>query len=180
MQPRGPKPKTHCKHGHELTLENARQTFKDGAKNGRKCKLCACRLSSSHRERFPEKAYRGRIESQMRCRYGIVSLQDRDAILASQGNKCAACGISDCTWGKGFKKKWHIDHVHDGTANYRGILCSECNLLLGQLVEQPDRLEKLKAYLRKFTATSNNEGESDEEVDTQGVAWGCGFALERG
>lgn len=140
---------THCKYGHELTPENTYQTFKNGVKNGRKCKECAKRLSSKHRVRYPQKAYRGRIESQMRLRYGIASLQERDQILESQGNACAICGCEDCEWGKGFNKKWHVDHEHGTQGTFRGILCSRCNLALGLLEDDPELLTKMSAYLKQ-------------------------------
>lgn len=146
----GPKLKTHCKHGHKLTDENTYQTYSsNGAKNGRKCMQCNSRMSASHRERFPEKAYKGRIESQMRHRYGIDSLEERDAILADQGGKCLICERTDCTWGKGFNDVWHIDHKHDGTVGYRGILCGRCNVTLGHLESTPEMLQKFINYAQQ-------------------------------
>jgi hypothetical protein len=145
----GPAHKTHCKRGHEFTEANAIQLFKNGIKNGRRCRKC-------HNERVKKNAledkngtfYRNRTHFQLRSRYGIESLEEREALLTAQDNKCAICGTDTCTWGKGFENKWHIDHKHDGTANHRGILCSRCNLVIGKVNDDPDLLEKMAKYLR--------------------------------
>ena len=70
----------------------------------------------------------------------------REELLAAQGNKCASCFTAGCTWGKGFKNKWHIDHDHK-TGRVRGILCSRCNLILGQVQDDVEYMWKLCAYL---------------------------------
>src|SRR5208337_870920 len=119
------KQKTHCIHGHELTGESTIQTFHPkGWKNGRKCLLCKSVEHRRWRDKNPEHMYRSRIESQMRFRYGINSIEERDAILVSQGNACAICRRTDCTWGKGFQNVWHIDHDPSKPGTYRGILCA--------------------------------------------------------
>jgi hypothetical protein len=128
---RGPKPKEYCKHGHKLTTENTYQTYKHGVKNGRACRMCNRKLQKRYRSANPEVMYRSRMNSQNMLRYGLKE-GERELILAAQGGKCSICGTSDCSWGKGFTKRWHVDHVH-GTVNHRGILCSDCNLALGKL-----------------------------------------------
>jgi hypothetical protein len=67
-----------------------------------------------------------------------------DDMFDKQGRCCAACGATD----PGCYQGWHTDHIH-GTKIVRGILCSSCNLAIGQLKDDPERLEKLAAYLRK-------------------------------
>jgi recombination endonuclease VII len=152
---RGPKPHTHCKFGHELTPENTVQVYaKNGTKNGRRCKQCIAEDQKAYREANPDRMYRHRIVHQMRTRYGINSLEERDAILAAQGGACAICGTTDCSWRKGFQKAWHIDHKHDGTANHRGIICSGCNHTIGRANDNPELLDKMAAYLRSFQGAS--------------------------
>lgn len=53
----------------------------------------------------------------LRSRYGI-SQKDVDAMISSQGGKCAICAAD--------LKKYHVDHCHD-TGLVRGVLCSFCN-----------------------------------------------------
>lgn len=44
-----------------------------------------------------------------------------------------------------------VDHCHK-TGRVRGVLCRFCNALEGMLNKQPDRIEKLKAYLDREIA----------------------------
>lgn len=103
-----------------------------------------------YRDTHPETMYKSRTGHQNRQRYGIQSLEERDAILASQGNACAICSRTDCTWGKGFTGRWHIDHDHDKPGTHRGIICSECNHTLGRLRDDPAFIQKFIDYLEKF------------------------------
>lgn len=71
-----------------------------------------------------------------------VSVEERDAILKSQGYKCACCGTSD----PGGKKGWHLDHCH--TSNkIRSVLCATCNIALGMVNDSIEKLNLLIQYL---------------------------------
>lgn len=97
-----------------------------------KCKEC---LASSNRK--------ARIRV-----YGITP-ERYEEILASQGGRCAVCRTAEHgAFG------WHIDHDHSccstsaGCGNcVRGILCRGCNLALGMVQDDADRLRGLAAYL---------------------------------
>jgi hypothetical protein len=148
--PRGPKPKKVCVHGHELTAENTYQTFKNGKKNGRKCRQCNRDLALGYRGRKPDIAATTRLRAQMKRLYGITGdpFEARDALLASQGNACPICDRTGLTWDKGFNNVWHIDHPHDKPGTHRGILCARCNTALGRL--EPF-FDKVVAYLKKYS-----------------------------
>lgn len=67
-------------------------------------------------------------------------------LFDSQGQSCV-CGKTE-------EKKWSLDHDHlccpYGSSCgkcIRGILCSECNLLLGKVRDSSDTLRKLADYL---------------------------------
>lgn len=73
-------------------------------------------------------------------RYKLTSAQ-----LITMPMECQACGT---------KKSLHIDHDHsccpdDYTCGecYRGVLCRECNVVLGLIKDKVARLEALIEYL---------------------------------
>lgn len=77
-------------------------------------------------------------KSRLKLEYGIT-LEDRDKMIAAQGNKCAVCETS-------FTKTPCIDHDHT-TGAIRGLLCRHCNLMLGYAKDNPGTLRKAIAYL---------------------------------
>jgi len=85
--------------------------------------------------------------SKFRNRYGIT-LEDKDALLASQGGKCAneTCDRTDPG-----PRGWHLDHRHsDGFI--RGVLCGHCNTALGFACDSPQILRGLADYAEKHAA----------------------------
>lgn len=77
----------------------------------------------------------------LRRRYGIT-VEERDAVLAYQGGKCATCR-------KPFNRSRvaHCDHRHsDGLV--RGFLCYNCNTTLGVTHENDVVLQALVDYIR--------------------------------
>ena len=75
--------------------------------------------------------------------YGIT-LEDRKAILAQQGGKCAICGTTEFNGGGPC-----MDHDHE-TGKIRGVLCHNCNSLLGHAHDGIKVLEAAAAYLRRL------------------------------
>lgn len=79
----------------------------------------------------------------LRRKYGLA-LDDYKALIAAQGDSCAICrGPSTSAWGS-----WHVDHDH-ATGEVRGLLCSSCNVGLGNFGDDPERLEAAARYLRR-------------------------------
>lgn len=72
-------------------------------------------------------------------RYGITSAQ-YDAIWAQQGGRCAICDEAEG------KRQLSVDHDHE-TGAIRGLLCMLCNMGIGALRDDPDRLAAAMAYL---------------------------------
>jgi hypothetical protein len=122
--------------------------------------------SQRYRERHPEKvralalARPGRTPEQkerrwtddLRARYGL-SLDAYQELLAQQGGGCAICGT---TTPNGPGKRFQVDHDHtccpgSGSCGecIRGLLCSNCNTLIGLAKESPERLLAAVAYLRQ-------------------------------
>lgn len=83
-------------------------------------------------------------------KYGLTPETFR-ALLASQNDRCGACGASEPG---GRHDTWHVDHDHACCPRgkscggcIRGILCQDCNLLLGHARDDVERLAAAIAYL---------------------------------
>jgi hypothetical protein len=64
--------------------------------------------------------------------------------LQKQGGCCGICGSPE-PLGRG---AWHVDHDHK-TNKLRGLLCSNCNLLIGLAKERIEVLQKAMEWLRE-------------------------------
>jgi Recombination endonuclease VII len=62
--------------------------------------------------------------------------------LYNSRKNCDICGVTVSG------KNKHVDHDH-ATGKLRGILCNNCNVLIGLAEENPDRLSKATEYLSK-------------------------------
>lgn len=74
------------------------------------------------------------------CRFGITA-QQYDAILARQNGVCAICR-SVCKSGR----KLSVDHDHK-TGFVRGLLCSRCNIGVGQFDDNYQLMQKAATYM---------------------------------
>lgn len=79
--------------------------------------------------------------SHLKRKYGIT-LEQYDEMLAKQGG---VCGICRCEPRPDISL--HVDHNH-ATGEIRGLLCFSCNVTVGHLREDHDRLAAVAAYLR--------------------------------
>lgn len=92
-------------------------------------------------------------------RYGLTA-ERFGQLLIVQGNGCAICGGTEITtgrWRGEHPRDLHVDHDHateqvapDGrvTATVRGLLCNRCNVVLGLMDDDPDRLIRAAEYLK--------------------------------
>lgn len=80
-------------------------------------------------------------------RYGLTSI-DRETLLDEQNNRCLICSEEIKFTGKRGPRANDavVDHDHE-TGRVRGIVCSNCNSLLGLIDKKKIDLEKVKAYL---------------------------------
>lgn len=97
----------------------------------------------NYRQRVADPAYRASMNDREKrrkyeARYGIT-YEEKTAILAAQGNACKICGKTDA--------RWHVDHCHK-TSVLRGILCHNCNIMLGVAKDSPETLLAAVIYLR--------------------------------
>lgn len=77
--------------------------------------------------------------------YGLTN-SEFDKMLTDQKGCCAICGKHQTE----AKKVFSVDHNHE-TKELRGLLCMNCNLLLGHAKENTETLQSAIDYLRRFT-----------------------------
>lgn len=80
----------------------------------------------------------------LKSRFGMT-LETYQSLLEAQGHVCAICGRQN----RG--KRLVVDHDH-ATGRIRGLLCTCCNLTLGRMNDDPQRLRAAAAYLEKSVA----------------------------
>jgi len=81
----------------------------------------------------------------LRRTYGI-SLEVYEHMLKEQGHKCKICGSSDPKHNSG---NFVVDHCH-AQGHVRGLLCGECNLMLGKAHDNILTLQNAISYLAKY------------------------------
>jgi hypothetical protein len=91
-------------------------------------------------------------EAQQARRYGLTLVHFR-AMMAAQGNRCKCCGT---LFGMLRSTRPNIDHCH-ATGQVRGILCLQCNLLLGHAEDKPAILETCAQYLKATASAPRRE-----------------------
>lgn len=117
----------------------------------KKCKLCRYEerdITEENKKRAAAKKawyrreYPARIRSsQLKAAYGIT-LDEYNKMLESQNYECKICGIHADKVTKAF----HVDHCHS-TGKIRGLLCSNCNIGIGNLQDDIEILKKAIKYL---------------------------------
>lgn len=96
------------------------------------CKVCHNARCREVRDRL----YGGGREYHLRARYGIGQAQV-DKMLAEQGGLCLGCEKPGPE---------HVDHDH-ATGVVRGMLCFNCNQVLGNVRDNREVLDRLDRYL---------------------------------
>ena len=99
------------------------------------CKPCLARKKREYYKRNPDKARRRNL---LTC-YGIT-VEEFDKMAEAQNNCCAACLKPT--------DQLHVDHDHN-TGKVRELLCINCNLALGHVQDNIQRLIQLRDYAIK-------------------------------
>jgi Recombination endonuclease VII len=97
----------------------------------------------------PEKFSEQKRAADLKLHYGLT-LGGYAFLSVSQNAVCAVCH-QPCKTGM----RLAVDHCHQ-TNLVRGLLCRECNTSAGKLGEDPDRIERLAAYIRAFHTKAAN------------------------
>lgn len=110
-----------------------------------------CAQQRAHQRAHPDKkkAYYRKNAKRVRAKqverdYGIT-LEQYHHMLTEQEFRCAICPREYWECQRGLA----IDHCHR-TGTVRRLLCGQCNALLGLASEDPERLERAAAYLRRY------------------------------
>lgn len=98
-----------------------------------RCKSCV-------KERNANWYSRNKGKVQIRATMNVYGLSMDEAVRVRSLSECEVCGS-----GPG-KKGLHVDHDHE-TGEVRGVLCHGCNLAIGNVNDNPDRLRALADYL---------------------------------
>lgn len=100
-----------------------------------------CSRHNKNGDSFGSHSYRRTIESHWRAQGIFLSYDEYEQLLELQNRKCAICGIDASE----LKRAIDVDHCHK-TGNIRGLVCSQCNAMLGRL-EKLLSLDELKDFL---------------------------------
>ena len=92
----------------------------------------------------PSRNARSQRGIHLRYRYGIDH-DDYERLLRDQGGVCAVCGDPPTPANTRQKGVLFVDHDHD-TGSVRGLLCNECNLMVG-FGRTPARLAAAARYV---------------------------------
>jgi hypothetical protein len=106
----------------------------------RVCRSCDRQRERERHKRNPEQ--RRRHARQSRCRKYGITLGDYERMLAEQHGRCSICGESFGNSRRGLA----IDHDH-ASGRVRGLVHSQCNVMIAMAKEQPLRLYHGIAYL---------------------------------
>lgn len=141
------------------------QRFRDGKKSGWYCRPCANIRAKAYRVNHPENYLNNKLWTFYRIR-----LADYQQMVAEQDGRCAVCGVHASevtlpTESRGFNGNGLvIDHDHACCPSsqggrtaicgrcIRGLLCQPCNIAIGMARDDPERLEALAGYVRKWEA----------------------------
>ena len=89
--------------------------------------------------------------SELKRAYGL-SREQHTRMQQRQDGRCLICAVKFFSGGGGTRP--HVDHRHDSGA-VRGLLCHNCNVLLGHAKESPGVLRAAAEYLEKANADSD-------------------------
>lgn len=95
---------------------------------------------------------RRKREAQIQRTYGL-SVEELDVLLAAQDGVCAICrrpprGRPNGNARPDHVPSLHVDHCH-GSGRVRGLLCGNCNTMIGLAGEDPAVLAAAIAYLQE-------------------------------
>jgi hypothetical protein len=105
--------------------------------------------SAKRRENDDDSIHLSTRKYKLRKFFGLT-LEDYDRMLAAQNGVCGICGNPEVqTTIKGRSKYLAVDHNAE-TLKIRGLLCTNCNVGIGHLKHDVERLKLAIEYLNKY------------------------------
>lgn len=108
------------------------------------------RIRKRHHERKADPEYtamkkKSAIKTMLKTQYGITEEQYWD-MHKEQNGECKICGASPSAGVSKSERNLIIDHCHT-TNKIRGLLCNQCNIMLGMSKDNRQTLMKAIEYL---------------------------------
>lgn len=139
-----------CKVCHEAKALDAFHLH-PSTRDGRQpdCKQCHNDLSLARYHGLSPEAKSRRIAMIKARKYGMT-LAEMQTYVADHDENCDVCGKPDTTHRRAtWTRQLTFDHDHI-SGRLRGMLCSPCNLAIGQAGDDADLLRKLADYIERF------------------------------
>lgn len=141
--------------GYCLKCSYNHRSLKSGTYNDNGEKWCSYCKRFLPTDKFLKKGQnkRGLSTACSKChnlkQFGINSV-DYELLLKQQKNLCAICYNPELAndKGKDYKRALAVDHCHQSN-KVRGLLCTNCNIMLGQSKDDIETLKNAIAYLKK-------------------------------
>jgi hypothetical protein len=124
------------------------------------CKQCYYNLNRSEYNKVYQKEYnKVNPTSKKRGHLKLLgwTLELFNKVLEEQKGKCAICSKDLNLDKKQNGARACADHEHCIPPKHRGILCTNCNAMLGQAQENTDILRAGAVYLEKFLSETTEE-----------------------
>ena len=99
-----------------------------------------CKNAYGRKYRYTSAGRTTKQKSKLKCMFNLT-LERYDQMFEEQNGKCAICNQIDISG-----KRLSVDHDHQ-TGKVRGLLCMNCNLLLGRVESTPELFSKMMKYL---------------------------------
>ena len=142
--------KTCSKCGQRKKLEDFYKSkyTKDGRKSA--CKVCERKHAQKKRRENKNHWDTKDRKNNLKKLYGMT-VEEYDQMFEDQNGVCAICGQLETRIHifNGLPQRLAIDHNHE-TGKIRGLLCSKCNLILGQINDDGVWLINALQYLKKY------------------------------
>ena len=108
---------------------------------------CIPCTKEKQKNRWASRSPKKRLHQHLKYKYGVTEEQLMET-LHKQGNACAICKepLPDLLVYENRRRGYAIDHNHD-SGEFRGVLCTSCNALLGMAKDNKDILLAAIDYL---------------------------------